>query len=166
MARDEQASAGGIPAPRPVWHGLASADFAAALARPACAKSPHFALHHVAGRPRASGNHASKPLVPDLSTADAPIGNATVDNPSAPGQWWLGLVVPKRLARRSVTRNLVKRQMRAHADGHRDRLPAGQWVIRLRAPFDPRLYPSAASAQLRAAARVELAQVFASAVVA
>ncbi len=30
-------------------------------------------------------------------------------------QWWLGLVVPKRHARRAATRSLLKRQMRAHA---------------------------------------------------
>jgi ribonuclease P protein component len=86
-----------------------------------------------------------------------------VDNSVRPGQWWLGLVVPKRHARRSVTRNLIKRQMRAHADQHRDRLAPGQWVIRLRAPFDPRRFTSAASAQLNAAARDELARVFAGA---
>lgn len=78
--------------------------------------------------------------------------------------WWLGLVVPKRHARRSVTRNLIKRQIREEARARRARLPAGQWVVRLRAPFDPRQYPSAASAELRVAARRELAQVFASVV--
>jgi len=111
-----------------------------------------------------SARQASEPLVPDLSTVGALIGYPAVDNLSGPRQWWLGLVVPKRHARRSVTRNLLKREMRVHADGHRERLPPGQWVIRLRAPFDPRRYPSAASSQLREAARVELAQVFASVV--
>ena len=77
--------------------------------------------------------------------------------------WWLGLVVPKRHARRAATRSLLKRQMRAHAAQFRSRLPAGQWLIRLRAPFDARLYPSAASAQLRDAAGSELAMVFAGA---
>ncbi len=71
--------------------------------------------------------------------------------------------MPKRHARRAVTRNLLKRQMREQAEQYRARLPAGQWLIRLRAPFDLRLYPSAASARLREAARSELAMVFAGA---
>lgn len=87
-----------------------------------------------------------------------------MDNSRTPNQWWLGLVVPKRHARRSVTRSLIKRQMRVQADESRLGLPPGQWLIRLRAPFDPRLYPSAASLQLRQAVRVELAQVLASVV--
>ncbi len=39
-------------------------------------------------------------------------------------------------------------------------MPAGQWVVRLRAPFDVRTYPSAASAALQTAARVELDALF------
>jgi ribonuclease P protein component len=77
------------------------------------------------------------------------------------GLWWLGLVVPKRHAKRAVTRSLIKRQMRAQADAHRERLPPGQWVLRLRAPFDPRRFSSAASSLLRETAREELARVFA-----
>jgi len=89
-----------------------------------------------------------------------------VDNIGASKHWWLGLVVPKRHARRSVTRNLLKRQMRDQAASHQSLLPPGQWVIRLRAPFDARRFPSAASARLREAARAELEQVFAGALAA
>ncbi len=84
-----------------------------------------------------------------------------MDNDAGAGQYWLGLVVPKRHARRAVMRNLIKRQMRAHAQGCQPRLPPGQWLIRLRAPFDPRLFSSAASERVRDAARSELTQVFA-----
>lgn len=87
----------------------------------------------------------------------------SVDNNPHPSSWWLGLVVPKRHARRAVTRNVIKRQMRVQADDHRQRLPPGVWLIRLRAPFDRQLFPSAASAALRLAARNELEQVFAGA---
>ena len=92
---------------------------------------------------------------------------------------WLGVVVPKRNARRAVTRSLLKRQMRnaalrridalasaavpveapspAVADAAaRASLRAGLWVVRLRAPFDRSKYPSAASDALRVAARAEL----------
>lgn len=151
---------------RVAWRSLKSADFAFALAAPALGKSPHFVLHHVAASPASAVRHAWKPVVPELSTDNAPNRTLAVDNTRILSRWWLGLVVPKRHARRSVTRSLLKRQMRAQADGYRDRLAPGQWIIRLRAPFDPRRYPSAASSQLREAARQELEQVFARVVVA
>lgn len=83
-----------------------------------------------------------------------------MDNNGSAGPLWLGLVVPKRYARRAVTRNLVKRQMRAQAVGNQHRLPSGQWLIRLRAPFDARLFTSAASARLQSTIRAELELVF------
>jgi ribonuclease P protein component len=64
--------------------------------------------------------------------------------------------VPKRHARRSVTRNLLKRQMREMVSREGERLPPGMWVLRLKAPFDKQQFPSAASAPLRALARSEL----------
>jgi ribonuclease P protein component len=73
-------------------------------------------------------------------------------------------VVPKRHARRSVTRSLLKRQIRTAIAAHVDLLEAGLWVIRLRAPFESRLFPSARSQALRDAARDELSQLLASAV--
>jgi ribonuclease P protein component len=74
---------------------------------------------------------------------------------------WLGLVVPKRHARRSVTRQLVRRQIRACFEGAADRLDSGLWIVRLRAPFARQCFPSAASAALRAAVRSELTDAFA-----
>ena len=72
----------------------------------------------------------------------------------------LGVVVPKRHARRAVTRSLLKRQIYAAGERHGLGLPAGQWVVRLRRPFDGTLYPSAASMALRDAARAELEALF------
>lgn len=71
------------------------------------------------------------------------------------GHWW-GAVVPKRHARRAVTRTLLKRQIRVAAEGEGLALPGGLWVVRLRAPFDRRTFPSAASDALKAAAQTEL----------
>ena len=71
---------------------------------------------------------------------------------------WLGAVVPKRHARRSVTRTLLKRQIRAVVSRHAEVLGHGLWVIRLRAPFDRTVYASAASDALKCAARIELEQ--------
>ena len=73
---------------------------------------------------------------------------------------WLGLVIPKRHARRSVTRSLLKRQIRAAAGRREAELADGLWVVRLRTAFDPRQFPSAASSALAEAARVELAALF------
>ena len=46
-----------------------------------------------------------------------------------------------------------RRSLLAHEAG----LAAGLWVVRLRAPFDPAVFTSAASAALREAAAAELA---------
>jgi ribonuclease P protein component len=73
--------------------------------------------------------------------------------------------VPKRHARRSVTRSLLKRQMRAVVQHEADRLPPGLWVLRLKAPFDKQQFPSAASEPLRALARDELVTLLQRAVV-
>lgn len=70
---------------------------------------------------------------------------------------WLGMVIPKRHARRSVTRSVLKRQIRAAIASHEAMLPAGLWVVRLRCPFDRTLFASAASMPLSAAAGDELA---------
>ena len=69
---------------------------------------------------------------------------------------WLGLVVPKRHAKRAVTRTLIKRQMRAVMQAHASHLVSGLWVLRLRAPFDRQAFVSAASDRLRCAVRDEL----------
>ena len=76
---------------------------------------------------------------------------------------WLGLVVPKRHARRAVTRSLFKRQIRAAAACHAAALASGLWVVRLRAAFEKTQYPSAASLALQMAARAELDGLFAGA---
>jgi len=72
------------------------------------------------------------------------------------GRHWLGLVVPKRLARRAVTRHLVKRQMREAMRRHADRLGPGLWVLRLQRAFDARRCAAAAPPALRHELRVEL----------
>jgi ribonuclease P protein component len=69
-------------------------------------------------------------------------------------------VIPKRHARRSVTRNLIRRQMREAVRFQRRIGPEAQVLIRLRAPFDPRRFTSAASAPLRLAVRAELDLLF------
>lgn len=76
-------------------------------------------------------------------------------------QQWIGCVVPKRHARRAVTRSLLKRQIRMALQRHASGLPGGLWLVRLRGPFAPQQFPSAASDALREAARAELDQLLA-----
>ena len=65
-------------------------------------------------------------------------------------------MVPKRHARRAVTRNLLKRQIRGSFERHAAALPAGLWLVRLRAGFPVADFVSARSAALALAARGEL----------
>lgn len=156
------------PRPTRVQRLVQSVDFERVLGAPQKARSPHFAVHFVAGQParrsprRSAGDSAAAAVVETsgdkLSTdvVDAP--HAPVDDlpAQAPVGCWLGLVVPKRHARRAVTRTLLKRQIRAVVGEQAEQLPPGLWVVRLRAPFDARQFRSAASQALRDAARAEL----------
>ena len=68
--------------------------------------------------------------------------------------------MPKRHAKRAVTRNLIKRQLRAAMARHASRLPAGLWVVRLRQGFDRQAFPSPASDPLRQSAHDEIELLF------
>lgn len=105
-----------------------------------CARSPHFMVHFLPGG--ASGAELSTGVVPG---GDDPVDDF-VDSPC--GSWRLGLVVPKRHARRAVTRNAVKRQLRAAVSLRLLGLPPGDWVVRLRAPIPKKDFPSARSETL------------------
>lgn len=82
--------------------------------------------------------------------------------------WRLGMVLPKKQARRSVTRSLIRHQVREALRRHAPLVRAGAacahgaegWVLRLKAPFDRQQFPSAASAALGAAVRAELDQLW------
>lgn len=136
-------------------------DFERALARRSRVSSAHFALHHLSAdlAPSPWASAKLRTAQAELSTGDAQAAHSPVepDPPTAPDGCWLGMVVPKRHARRAVTRTLLKRQIRA-AFVERPGMPPGLWVVRLRSPFDRQKFPSAASDALRQAARVELAQ--------
>lgn len=136
-------------------------DFERVLGRQSRARSAHFALHHLSATPAPSAWHAAqlRTAAAELSTGDAQPAHNAVDHypPAAPEGCWVGIVVPKRHAKRAVTRALLKRQIRA-AFAQATGMPPGMWVIRLRSPFDRQKFPSAASDALRAAARAELAQ--------
>lgn len=137
---------------------LRSADFQRVLASPPRSRSTHFAAHHVSAGPSLPAKPVRQALAQDLSTGDAPSWPQAVDEGvlTGPTGQWLGLVVPKKHARRSVTRNLIKRQMRAVMASASAGLPPGLWVLRLKAPFDRHVFLSPASVPLLHAARDEL----------
>jgi ribonuclease P protein component len=149
-----------------------SEDFERVLSQPARARSPHFAVHFASGQPSRPGKKPgaapsrSEAAGDKLSTdGELPCQQPVDDrvpadraHPHRP-QAWLGAVVPKRHARRAVTRTLIKRQIRSAArrvEAAANGLEPGLWVVRLRAPFDRGAFPSAASGALRSAARVEI----------
>jgi ribonuclease P protein component len=142
-----------------------SADFETVLAVRPRSRSAHFAVHHVAARPGLSAAQAraqaSRTVSTELSTGPvlfcpAPVDDLPAADPLA--GWWLGSVVPKRHAKRAVTRNLIKRQIRAAFVRHATALPPGLWVVRLRTGFDRQAFPSAASDALRRLSGGELDQ--------
>ena len=155
-----------------------SVDFERVMAAPSRAKTRHFVLHHlvaVPSMPRYAVSATQAPQASDthslveLSTEGLVSKAALVDDslvggphpPSPSNDIWLGLVVPKRHAKRSATRQLLKRQMRAVVRDQQDstpRLARGLWVLRLRAAFDVKQYPSAASTALAQEARQELVE--------
>lgn len=138
-------------------------DFQRVLGTPPWARSAHFAVHHLAAEPQRRVFSAR--LATDLSTGSEQTFPQLVEEspgPAVPAGWWLGLVVPKRHAKRSVTRSLLKRQIRAAvgtAMATPQPLRPGLWVVRLRSPIDRKQFPSASSEALRHAMHDELGQV-------
>lgn len=133
-------------------------DFEKALAAPPRSRSAHFAVHHVASGPCDAPKWQGRTHPQNLSTGAAPDGSRPVDKLLLPRGHWLGSVVPKRHAKRAVTRSLLKRQIRAAVARQVEAgaLPPGLWLVRLKAPFATAQFPSAASDALRRAARGEL----------
>jgi len=69
----------------------------------------------------------------------------------------IGVVIPKRWAKRAVTRNTIKRQV--HSVSQSVPLPAAAYIVRLRTGFAG--FRSATSDALKRAVRGELTQLFA-----
>ena len=108
------------------------------LAGSTLARTPHFALHTVALE-AAQVDVSAKPLF---------------DVPAV----WLGAMVPKRWAKRAVTRNALKRQIYAVSQLYQAQLPEAAYVVRLRSGFDRVQFISASSDELKLAARTEIQQ--------
>ena len=77
-----------------------------------------------------------------------------------PPDVWLGAMVPKRWAKRAVTRNSIKRQIYNVSSEFESVLTVAAHVVRLRSGFDRSSFVSASSDALKTAVRGELVQLF------
>ncbi len=111
------------------------AQFQAVLAGATVARTTHFALHRCA--------------------LDGQAGAVSLFDSQ---DVWLGAMVPKRWARRAVTRNAIKRQIYTVSAATEVSLPQAAHVVRLRSGFDRKEFVSAVSDKLKAAVRAELLQ--------
>jgi ribonuclease P protein component len=132
-------------------------QFQAALAGGTVSRTAHFALHRLNLAPLA----VTPPMPAEKISGPAPSEAQALFNLPAV---WLGAMVPKRWARRAVTRNAIKRQIYNVSAGFGERLPVAAHVVRLRATFDRKQFISASSDQLKLAVRLELEQLFAGAI--
>ena len=73
---------------------------------------------------------------------------------------WIGALIPKRWAKRAVTRNAIKRQIYTVSQTVEPPLPVAAHVVRLRAGFDRKQFESATSDALKRAVRAELQELF------
>ena len=77
---------------------------------------------------------------------------------------WLAAMVPKRWAKRAVTRNTIRRQINSVSMDFELALSDAAHVVRLRSGFDRADFPSATSEKLKAVVRLELQLLFSLAV--
>lgn len=120
-------------------------QFQAVLAGAIVAKTTHFALHRNAL---------------DAKPVQAESGNP-VDFPAARSLFpvqdvWLGAMVPKRWAKRAVTRNAIKRQIYTVSADFSHQYPQAAYVVRLRRDFSRKEFISATSELLKQAVRAEV----------
>ena len=138
---------------------MTKAQFAAVMSGQTVSRTPHFALHRVALNPNSESKTAAA-----IATENAADGNQALSKPLfAVQDTWLGVIVPKRWAKRAVTRNTIKRQIYAVSTDAGCSLPVAAHVVRLRAGFDRTKFISATSDKLKIAIRAELQHLFAGA---
>ena len=120
----------------------------------------HFALHRVALQPNSEPSSAPKAAANSQEMASQ-AGSQDLSKPLfAVQDTWLGVIVPKRWAKRAVTRNTIKRQIYAVSTASGCAMPVAAHVVRLRAGFDRAEFISATSDKLKIAVRAELQHLF------
>jgi len=121
-------------------------QFQAVLAGAIVAKTTHFALHRNALDAR-----------PVQAESGGPVDTAVSAKPLFPVQdTWLGAMVPKRWAKRAVTRNAIKRQIYTVSADFSHQYPQAAYVVRLRRDFSRKEFISASSEPLKQAVRAEV----------
>lgn len=133
-------------------------QFQATMSAGTIARTPHFALHRMELVAEVADMAANPKTGPGSNDPQALFGIGSVRT-----QAWLGAMVPKRWARRSVTRHTIKRQIYAVSTDYEEALRCASYVVRLRSGFDRKQFVSATSDQLKEAVRKELQQLFATA---
>ena len=123
------------------------AQFDAVLNGTVLARTHHFVLHGCSQTPTP---------VCDPSEAQNPV---FLQRQGA----FIGAMVPKRWARRAVTRNLVKRQIYSLAQDHFPGDQAWAYVVRLRQGFAAKQFSSGSSLALKLAVRQQLLALFSTA---
>lgn len=113
-------------------------------------RTPHFALHRLA--------LDAPPAEPSSPAGPESVGRQAL---FAVRDAWIGALIPKRWAKRAVTRNAIKRQIYTVSQAVEPSLPLAAHVVRLRAAFDRAQFVSATSDALKSAVRGELQQLFA-----
>ena len=126
-------------------------QFQAALAGKLGVRTTHFALHSC------ELAQIYPAQMPDSASGDALIESSG----AAASAGALGAMVPKRWAKRAVTRNAIKRQIYSVSAQFAPQLRPRGHVVRLRAGFDRKEFISASSDLLKAAVRAELLDLFA-----
>ena len=121
-------------------------------------RTPHFALHRLALQAPAATLVVPADAVSLPGSPDAPAAQPVPPPLFNSDGVWIGALVPKRWAKRAVTRNAIKRQIYTVSAAHEARLPVAAHVVRLRAGFDRKQFPSATSEPLKQAVRAELEQ--------
>ncbi len=124
-------------------------QFQAVLAGERVANTTHFVLH------RRELNHGDRP---SPFGPVAPNGAQTV---ATVQDSWIGAMVPKRWAKRAVTRNMIRRQIYSVSSEQTLAGSGAAHVVRLRAGFDRGEFVSASSPALKKLVRQELTQLFA-----
>jgi len=129
------------------------AQFQAVLAGGTVARSEHFALHR-SRLPIVSSGGTGEVVPGGLVKTTA---NAAQSQPLFPVlDLWIGAMVPKRWAKRAVTRNAIKRQIYTVSADFSPKQRHAAFVVRLRRDFSRKAYLSASSDLLKQAVRTEL----------
>ena len=127
-------------------------QFQAVLAGSVIAKTEHFVLHRNSLEPI----RVPAPQVTPEPDAHKAKGDELAARLFPVLDVWIGAMVPKRWAKRAVTRNTIKRQIYTVSAETMHNFPQAAFLVRLRREFSRKEFVSATSAQLKEAVRAEV----------